>query len=421
MNNDKKRSLEFVRGLFRNYYEAMGNKIYQPSKFENREFGYMPFHQKIMIRHLRFRNLDELLKVLKREAPMHVYRSAAIYHLPTAPMEEKGWLGAELIFDIDADHLELPCKKEHDFNYCNSCFEILKPDEEICMNCNSGEITEVEWVCGKCITAARDELLKLLSFLEGDFGLNPDNMTITFSGNRGYHVAVHEDKILRLNREARQEIAEYITASHLDIKAYGLSENLRPLHDLPDYIDPGWKGRIAKSTYQILARINSGDEETINKLKETLPEENIQNLGELLYEWSEKPQWSLLNLKTHSRGGKRINQLSVLVSLALQISRSQIDTVVTTDIHRLLRLANTLNGKTGLLAGVIKYDSIEDIEPFEQFLVLPKTPEVKVKVVNAPEFQLGGRRYGPYSREVVKLPANIAAYLICKETAILAS
>jgi len=29
-------------------------------------------------------------------------------------MENKGWIGADLIFDIDADHIETRCKTEHD-------------------------------------------------------------------------------------------------------------------------------------------------------------------------------------------------------------------------------------------------------------------------------------------------------------------
>ena len=44
---------------------------------------------------------------LKKNVPSHVYHSAAYYEIPGAPtMAKKNWLGADLVFDLDADHLE---------------------------------------------------------------------------------------------------------------------------------------------------------------------------------------------------------------------------------------------------------------------------------------------------------------------------
>jgi len=418
MRGDRQRSIEFVRRLFRNYYEAMGNRVYSPPMFENREFGYMPFHQKIMIRHLKFRNLEELLRVLRREAPMHVYRSAAIYNFPSAPMEEKGWLGAELIFDIDADHLELSCKEKHDFNYCANCYEVFSRNEENCPKCSSSEVVEVDWVCENCIEEARNELLRLLSFLEGDFAIPSEKMVISFSGNRGYHVAVQDENIMQLNREARQEIVEYITASNIDIRHHGLTDNIRQSYSLPTYHDKGWRGRIARTTFQILTMLNENGDEIRKKLEKMLTEEEIQHLKNLWQEWQTEPKWHELDAKPRKK--KQHNELTALVELAIQLNSSKIDIVVTTDVHRLLRLSNTLNGKTGMLAGVIEYERVEELDPFSVFPVLPQTPEVRVWVVNAPAFRIGNREYGPYHNETVSLPANVAAYLICREVAFLA-
>ncbi|MCS6769185.1 MAG: hypothetical protein NZ570_01955, partial [Candidatus Caldarchaeum sp.] len=198
---------QFVQRLFRNYYEKRYTDPYRPQNIDRREFGYTPFDRKIMVRHLSFRAFEELRKTLAREAPLHVYRSAALYQYPQAPMEEKGWMGAELIFDIDADHLETSCKKTHDYFLCSSCHAVYSEKNTRCTVCNN-PLTEVNTVCGVCLGKAKKEMTKLLSFLVEDLGLDKSSMTLSFSGNRGYHLAVSSEEVMNLDRSARQEIVE---------------------------------------------------------------------------------------------------------------------------------------------------------------------------------------------------------------------
>ena len=95
----------FLLKMFRRYYKE--NEMPMPSRFGRREFGFMYFDRDFMQRHMSFSNPTEMRKFMIAQVPKHSYYSTAYYRRPNAPtMEEKGWMGADLIFDLDADHLE---------------------------------------------------------------------------------------------------------------------------------------------------------------------------------------------------------------------------------------------------------------------------------------------------------------------------
>jgi DNA primase small subunit len=95
------------------------------------------------------------------------------------------------------------------------------------------------------------------------------------------------------------------------------------------------------------------------------------------------------------------------------LESSKIDTVVTTDTHRLIRMNGTLHGKTGLKKVEFPLRSLEDFDPFEEAVAF-KEGVVKVFVSDVPEFRLGGNVFGPYKRQTVELPTAAAVLLICK-------
>ena len=95
---------------------------------------------------------------------------------------------------------------------------------------------------------------------------------------------------------------------------------------------------------------------------------------------------------------------------------AKIDTVVTTDVHRLIRLGNTLHGKTGLRKVKVPITGIEHFDPFKSAVAF-KIGTVPVMVSDAPQFRLGDETYGPYQGETVELPTAVALLLLCKERA----
>ena len=99
----------FIRDKFSEYYQTHLSAIQPPSTIEKREFGFILFKERIMVRHKAFRDAEGLRAFLKMVVPSDVYYSSAHYEMPEEKMEEKGRLGTDLIFDIDADHIPTPC------------------------------------------------------------------------------------------------------------------------------------------------------------------------------------------------------------------------------------------------------------------------------------------------------------------------
>jgi len=95
---------------------------------------------------------------------------------------------------------------------------------------------------------------------------------------------------------------------------------------------------------------------------------------------------------------------------------AKIDTVVTTDIHRLIRMNGTLHGKTGLKKVEFPAKNLQDFDPFSGAVAFKKG-KAKVLVFDAPEFKLSGETLGPYKNQTVELPTAAAVLLICKRRA----
>src|SRR3972149_698300 len=98
------RTARFLREVFQRHYRSAALKA--PDRLRKRELAFLPFSGGMMQRHLGFTSLNDLRTHLVARVPGHAYYSSAYYERPGAPtMEEKGWLGADLVFDLDADHL----------------------------------------------------------------------------------------------------------------------------------------------------------------------------------------------------------------------------------------------------------------------------------------------------------------------------
>ena len=95
---------------------------------------------------------------------------------------------------------------------------------------------------------------------------------------------------------------------------------------------------------------------------------------------------------------------------------ANVDTVVTTDIHRLIRLAGTLHGKTGLTKIEFPVSKIDDFDPLRTSIAF-KGGTRTVFVSDAPEFRLGDQTFGPYRNQRVELPTAAAVLLLCKKRA----
>ena len=182
----------FLLKMFRRYYKE--NEMPMPSRFGRREFGFMYFDRDFMQRHMSFSNPTEMRKFMIAQVPKHSYYSTAYYRRPNAPtMEEKGLMGADLIFDLDADHLE----GAEDMSYSQMMDQIKK------------------------------EMINLLdSFLYNDLGFDEKDVGIYFSGGRGYHAHIELNDVTGLGSHERREIVDFVTSNGLDIDRVFRQENV---------------------------------------------------------------------------------------------------------------------------------------------------------------------------------------------------
>ena len=354
-------TLEWAHRQFLAYYRSV--RVEPPSRFTRREFAAFPFTvQTLMRRHESFRTADELRDFLAQEAPRHVYYSSAYYHTPSAAtMVAKEWLGADLIFDLDADHL----RQAEGKSYADQ------------------------------LKLARERFRDLVDdFLLGDFGFDPADVSIVFSGGRGFHAHVHADAVLPLSSGERRELVEYILGVGVDTHegvqelreadrgpplSMGFGAELagaeagrptggrqRPFRRLAPPEAPGWPGRLTRSLFRILSRWDEGGVElAAREMREAGASDAVAQ------EWAER-------LVRDGRGRRIREGLSLdvaaidfppaLLSQILDQARIQVqgetDAPVTTDIHRLIRLPRSLHGGTGFQVLPLTRDELDRFEPF---------------------------------------------------------
>lgn len=155
-----------------------------------REFAFQTLSGNF-VRHLSFQSVAELREFIVKEVPRNSYYSTALYSDPAAQrIEDKGLIFSELLFDIDADHLP-------------DCSASEYPLE-------SGVTLSV--ISERCIEAGKQEQLKLLDVLTSFLGFSSGEITMYFTGHRGFHTVVRprDEEWLKLTSKQRRELVDFI-------------------------------------------------------------------------------------------------------------------------------------------------------------------------------------------------------------------
>jgi DNA primase small subunit len=323
-------------------------------------------------------------------------------------MDKKGWLGADLVFDIDADHIPTSCNKIHDEWRCanGNCGFIGKGiTPEACPICRGQKFDTKTWPCDLCLDSAKEETAKLIDMLENDFGFSRKELHVFFSGHRGYHVHVENEAVKTLDTVARKEIVDYVCGLGLTMLAKKAKEKLRRRNSASSFgfHDFGWNKRLKLGIQKFI----------LNATKEDLRCAGIRSYAAVLQNKEAIMKRCLEQNRWGSVKGISIETWTRLAEHVKNLESSKIDTVVTTDIHRLIRMAGTLHGKTGLKKVEFPAAQLANFDPFKEAVAF-KEGTVKVCVSDVPEFRLGGSVFGPYRQQVVELPTAAAVLLICK-------
>jgi DNA primase small subunit len=335
-------TLAWARERFARYYRT--HRIDPPPRFARREFAAFPFAvETAMRRHAAFPTADAFRAFLEEVAPRHVYYSSAYYGRPDHPsMAGKEWLGADLIFDLDADHL----RRSEGLSYAAQ------------------------------LDRVKAQLIRLYDdFLVRDFGVDPAKAPIVFSGGRGYHVHVRDEKFLGLTGPERRELVDYVMGTEVDaslavVKVREPDDNgkLRVFQRLVPPETPGWPGRTTRAVQATLARwAVEGTKAAALELEAAgMPGKEAVRIAKLLVTDGKGERIrTTLKLDVFKEEIPPALLSVVLPSAAVEV-QGETDAPVTTDVHRLIRLPESLHGGTGFRVARLTRESLDRFDPFRE-------------------------------------------------------
>ena len=367
-----------LRSLFSDYYR--GARLELPPDMEKREFAFQYLGSHTYHRHLSFRDEKSLRGHLVSKAPAHAYYSSALFLFPEiSNMEEKKRLGSDLIFDIDADDLP-QCTAVPRAYVCLSCGHAFRASGvNRCPRCGSGELENVDTLPQDCMARALENLRRLHRVLSKDLGL--PRARAYFSGSRGYHLHVEcDDRCRSMDSEDRRELVDYLKGTGLEIeRVLGLGSRRRLSKDLlvPQPSEPGWRGRLG---------------EAIALAHGSLP------LGTTLAQLEE------------IAGGRLDWEVYV------ERARVHVDEKVTIDVHRLVRIPGSINGKTGLPVTRVDLEAAPEEalpqcswSPFRERVFL-----VKMLHDTPGPISIFGETLRARRGQLLRLDGCVAAYLLLK-------
>ena len=390
-NTSVQKSLDFLKNRFQEYYKK--NTFELPDRFGRREFAFVVFGGKGMMRHIAFDKKKNLMRFLGERVPQHTYYSSAYYQIPDAPtMQEKNWMGAELIFDLDSDHLP------------NA--ETMSYSEQL--------------------SAVKKEFIKLVEeFLLDDFGFDKKYLDLYFSGGRGYHCHVKDPAVFDLDSNERRELVDYITGRDLQDsvifheqatgrKQYGgrIYPSGKSLK-MPTPNEKGWKGRISRGIIDIVNDIKESDDPQKKLMEYGVKEKDAEKLtSELSQERVKRIREGMLD---QSKTIRKFFLNSALRKTAVTLGAGETDEPVTCDVKRLIRLPSSLHGKTGLKVVKIDIDELKTFDPLNDAIVFDDDP-VKINLNTSFTIKMNQQHFHLEPGEV-EVPQYLAVFLVARRTA----
>ena len=279
-----------------------------------REFGFDHRGEGPSDRYNLITTPAQLEGVLIRIAPYAAYSSVSFY---SRPERREGWLGAELVFDVDAKDLPLrPC------------------------SCAPGE------VCEACLGEAKEYIQGVAEVLREDFAL--EELHFIYSG-RGYHLRVLDGKVLRMRSQERASLLDYVAGGVV------------PPGELLE-LRRGYPRIFRLHLLRLLSLLSPGvfrgSGIPPRRAEALLEPRTLRRVANELEEGS----FSLLRAKLGSRGFARF------LELMRRLNAEMLDARVTVDVKRILRLPSSLHSKVSMKCVHIK--NLERFDPFKH--AIPK-------------------------------------------------
>lgn len=376
----KAATLEFLRQRFSEYYEK--EPLLSPPSVPQREWAFVffdPDYPEIrMRRHLGFGSREEVFSYVRGMVPAHAYYSTAYYAAPGAPtMQEKGWLGADLIFDLDADHL---MRGPYD----------------------------------RMLSRVREETEKLLEMLTSELGFSSREIDVVFSGGRGYHIHVRDLSVRNWGSSERRELIDYVCG-------IGLDPARLLAHPTPS--PRGWHHRYISALHEYLLWLSGLPEKErmaeiagLEGVGKTTAEEFLRRLDETASLVAENP--GSLNMRDAVLGrvirGLTSRKEGAFATL-LRDRAALADEPVTTDTKRLIRLPSSLHGGSGFRVTPVGTGDLAAFDPLVDAVVFGERP-VRVDIAIPLTMPILGSTYR-LGKGLCEVPEALAVFLCCRGAA----
>ena len=372
---------------------------------------FIGFDQAPPRRHIGFRNPADVLDYVSKRTPNSCFYSTAYYRDPNQwAMKEKQLQGADLIFDLDGDHL--PGVTDGDFP--------------------------------SMIHVIQEQAFQLWNdFLQPEFGFKEENLQITFSGHRGFHLHYRSPDIWGLDSQARREIVSHIKGEGVDVQV------------LLKGPDCAWKRRITSGVDSVLNKLDlaaNDDAQGRNSLKELKAIidsrigtpgckvsrcgiKSIQTIAEKVQDQGRRNRlidgFNSGEVKPvfggRKGGGEYDNIFQELVkgdSSVVLGNAGETDEVVTIDLKRVIRWPTSLHGKSGMKVvelplerlnphGTNPFDPLTEAVPWNM-----GSNDVKVRAIQSDVIYRIGTKEGQLSEgEIYNVDEATATFLVLKKWA----
>lgn len=372
----KPATYEFLRQRFSAYYngEVQGaGAVYIPEALTEREWGFIFFSSGSktagMRRHLSFSSPEEVHTYLKTMIPAHVYYSTAYYARPGAgQMSDKGWLGADLIFDLDADHI------------VRGPYDVM-------------------------LARVKEELFKLIDMLTSELGFFERDLRINFSGGRGYHIHIPTLAVRSWDSTERRELVNYVSGTGLSAESMltGPARN------------KGWQKRYRAALLAELDRIAALESDAqaeyltgFKGISDKFATGFLKNLDATRTTAATIPEKLLENkvIRAITNPENKPFQDQILAMAA------QADEPVTTDIKRLIRHPGSLHGGSGMRVTPLEVDRLDAFDPLLDAVVFGER-QVTVECSFPLTMPILGNSYS-LSKGLNTVPEALAVFLCCR-------
>lgn len=379
------------------YYRSA--EFWTPPRLKTREWMFIPFGGAPPIRHKGFSDMQSVRQFVTERSMHSCFYSTAYWDRPfEMKMADKIWRGADLIFDLDGDHL--PGVTDKDFP---GMLEVIH---------------EQAWSLWN-------------DFLQPEFGFDEKYLQVTFSGHRGFHLHYRDPSLFHLDSEARREMVSFIRGEGVDVKG-----GLARYHDLSS---EGWTRRIRDGMggmidkLRSIARKDQGYMADLNMLHQGLLGQS-QREGRTTTKGKASIQ-SLAAVVNHDARSERLRNGSFGVlekyeGLFLDLlktdssvvlgSAGETDEVVTIDVRRQIRWPTSLHGKSGMRVSEFPLDRLDPdgsnpYSPLHEALALSTQDIMEVEmIVDDSISQFGDTVYDKQSGERFKIHEAGATFLILK-------